>query len=78
MARRQEVGWRFSTLYLVKDGFGIMLAAAGLSEDALREFYELEATYLEALSCGGTLAEAAFGEQPCATRLVVIWQPFTV
>ena len=35
--------------------------AAGLLEDALREFYELEATYLAALGGGGTLAGFDFG-----------------
>jgi hypothetical protein len=60
-ARRQEAGWRFSTLYLIKDGFGVMLAAAGLSEDALREFYELEATYLEALAGGNAFGSSDFG-----------------
>lgn len=61
MVRRQEPGWQFSTLYLVKDGLGIMLAAGGLAEDALREFYELEAVYLELLAGGGALATASFG-----------------
>lgn len=62
MASRLEPGWRFSTLYLVKDSLGVMLEAAGLAEDALREFFELEATYLEALAAGGALAGHDFGE----------------
>ena len=53
MASRLEPGWRFSTLYLVKDSLGVMLEAAGLAEDALREFFELEATYLESAAAGG-------------------------
>lgn len=69
MAGRQEAGWRFSTLYLVKDGLGVMLAAAGLMEDALREFFELEATYLEALASGGALAGADFGAASVKTSI---------
>lgn len=61
MARRLEPNWRFSTLYLVKDSLAIMLLAAGLLQDALREFYELEATYLSALAAGGSLAGSEFG-----------------
>lgn len=68
MAGRQEAGWRFSTLYLVKDGLGVMLAAAGLAEDALREFFELEAAYLEALASGGSLADSDFGALPRLPR----------
>lgn len=36
MASRLEPGWRFSTLYLVKDSLGVMLEAAGLAEVGLR------------------------------------------
>lgn len=61
MAGRLEPNWRFSTLYLVKDSLAAMLRAAGLMQDALREFYELEATFLSALANGGSLAGADFG-----------------
>lgn len=61
MAGRQEQGWKFATLFLVKDSLGVMLEAAGLLEDALREYFELEACFLEALSEGGVLAGHAFG-----------------
>jgi len=53
MAGRLEPGWRFSTLYLVKDSLAVMLRSAGLLQDALREFYELEAVYLNAIAGGG-------------------------
>ena len=62
MARRLEPGWNFSTLYLIKDSLAIMLEAAGLLEDAFREYFELEACYLEALKQGGNLAGRQFGE----------------
>lgn len=62
MARRLEPGWNFSTLYLIKDSLAIMLEAAGLLEDAFREYFELEACYLEALKQGGNLAGRHFGD----------------
>ena len=61
MAARQERGWQFSTLFLVKDSLGVMLEAGGLLEDALREYYELEACFLEALSEAGALNGHIFG-----------------
>ena len=61
MAARQERGWQFSTLFLVKDSLGVMLEAGGLLEDALREYYELEACFLEALSEAGALTGHIFG-----------------
>jgi hypothetical protein len=63
MGRRMDAGWSFSTLFLVKDSLAIMLEAAGLLEDALREYYELDACYLEALEEGGALAGEDFGER---------------
>lgn len=65
MARRLEPGWNFSTLYLIKDSLAIMLEAAGLLEDAFREYFELEACYLEALEQGGNLAGRQFGQLSC-------------
>lgn len=65
MARRLEPGWNFSTLYLIKDSLAIMLEAAGLLEDAFREYFELEACYLEALKQGGNLAGRHFGGSLC-------------
>ena len=62
MARRLEPGWNFSTLYLIKDSLAIMLEAAGLLEDAFREYFELEACYLEALKQGGNMAGRQFGK----------------
>ena len=56
MAGRMEPGWRFSSLYLVKDSLAVMLRSAGLLQDALREFYELEAVYLNSLAGGGLAA----------------------
>ena len=53
MAGRLEPGWRFSSLYLIKDSLAVMLRSAGLLQDALREFYELEAVYLNAIAGGG-------------------------
>ena len=38
--------------------------AAGMLEDALREYSELEACYLEALAQGGPLAAHPFGARP--------------
>ncbi|KAK9858891.1 hypothetical protein WJX84_005283, partial [Apatococcus fuscideae] len=61
MDKRLEKGWSFSTLFLVKDSLAIMLEAGGLLEDAVREYSELEACYLEALASGGPLAGAPFG-----------------
>ncbi|GMH45221.1 hypothetical protein BSKO_13178 [Bryopsis sp. KO-2023] len=61
MIRRLEPGWNFSTLYLVKDSLALMLTVMGLLEDALREYFELEACYLEALAEGGALAGSKFG-----------------
>ncbi len=65
MARRLEPGWNFSTLYLIKDSLAIMLEAAGLLEDAFKEYFELEACYLEALKQGGNLAGRQFGKPFC-------------
>lgn len=65
MTRRLEPGWNFSTLYLIKDSLAIMLEAAGLLEDAFREYFELEACYLEALKQGGNLAGRHFGRYLC-------------
>lgn len=59
---RQVPGWQFSTLFLVKDSLAAMLEAAHMHEDALREYSELEACYIEALSPGTTLAQQPFGE----------------
>jgi hypothetical protein len=41
MATRMEPGWSFPNLFLVKDSLAIMLEAAGLQEDALREYFEV-------------------------------------
>ncbi len=62
MAMRQEPGWQFPTLFLVKDSLAAMLEGAAMLEDALREYSELEACYLEALAGGGPLAQHPFGE----------------
>lgn len=51
--------WSFATLFLVKDSLAVMLEAAGLLEDALREYTELEAVYLE------TIAEAIGMQDGC-------------
>ena len=62
MAMRQEPGWQFPTLFLVKDSLAVMLEGAAMLEDALREYSELEACYLEALAGGGPLSQHPFGE----------------
>ncbi len=56
MASRKAADWNFSTLFLVKDSLAVMLEAAGLCEDALREYTELEAAYLETLEQQGSIA----------------------
>lgn len=61
MDRRQSPGWQFSTLCLVKDSLAVMLESAHMYEDALREYSELEACYLEALDAGGPLSQQPFG-----------------
>ena len=53
MASRMAPDWSFATLFLVKDSLAVMLEAAGLLEDALREYTELEAAYLETLAQSG-------------------------
>ena len=60
-AERQQVGWSFSTLFLVKDSLAIMLESAGLLEDALREYAELEALYLASAQQPGTPNAPPFG-----------------
>lgn len=60
-AERQQAGWSFSTLFLVKDSLAIMLESAGLLEDALREYAELEALYLASLEQPSTSSAAPFG-----------------
>ena len=64
MDRRQSPGWQFSTLFLVKDSLAVMLESAHLYEDALREYSELEACYLEALAAGSPLSQQPFGLLP--------------
>ena len=61
MDSRMRPGWSFRDLYGVKDSLAIMMEAAGLLEDALREYFELEACYLEALTEGGALGGRDFG-----------------
>ncbi|KAK9806020.1 hypothetical protein WJX73_006019 [Symbiochloris irregularis] len=61
MAGRQEAGWKFGDLFLVKDSLAVMLEAAGLMEDALREYFELEACFLEVPMHSGALSIHAFG-----------------
>jgi len=71
MAGRLEPGWRFSTLYLVKDSLAVMLRSAGLLQDALREFYELEAVYLNAIAGGGGAAGGHdFGALPAEATTI--------
>lgn len=71
MAGRQEAGWRFSTLFLVKDSAGMMLESAGLLDDALREYAELEACYSEALATGGALTGVPFGNPVCFSSVTL-------
>ena len=61
MAERQAAGWSFSTLFMAKDSLARMYEAAHMLDDALREYSELEACYLEAMAAGSELASAAFG-----------------
>ena len=79
MAGRLEPGWRFSSLYLIKDSLAVMLRSAGLLQDALREIYELEAVYLNAIAGGGgavgvqdfgaALTIPSLSQQPSVQRL---------
>ena len=66
MDSRLRPGWSFRDLYGVKDSLAIMMEAAGLLEDALREYFELEACYLEALVEGGALGGQEFGGLACS------------
>ena len=66
MESRLRPGWSFRDLYGVKDSLAIMMEAAGLLEDALREYFELEACYLEALVEGGALGGREFGGPACS------------
>ena len=74
MDRRQSPGWQFSTLFLVKDSLAVMLESAHLYEDALREYSELEACYLEALAAGTPLSQQPFGQLQACTSLVLARQ----
>jgi len=47
LASRLEPGWSISTLHLVKDSAAAMMESAGLLDDALREYLELEVAYQE-------------------------------
>ena len=60
-AGRQEPGWSFSTLFLVKDSLAIMLESASLLDDALREYSELEALFLETLPQPAAASATPFG-----------------
>ena len=74
MDRRQSPGWQFSTLFLVKDSLAVMLESAHLYEDALREYSELEACYLEALAAGGQLSQQPFGQLlACPSSQTTCW-----
>ena len=73
MDRRQSPGWQFSTLFLVKDSLAVMLESAHLYEDALREYSELEACYLEALAAGSPLSQQPFGQPLACTYVTVAW-----
>lgn len=61
MSHRMDTKGSFGTLFLVKDSLALMLDSVGLLEDALREYYELEAACLEALNKGGMLYDQPFG-----------------
>ncbi len=67
---RLEPSWNFTTLYLVKDSFALMLECAGLYEDAFKEYLELETCYLETLA-RGALASMDFGEGAGVVVMVV-------
>lgn len=69
MGGRQSPGWQFSTLFLVKDSLAVMLESAHMAEDALREYSELEACYLESLAQGGPLSQQPFGALPVASSV---------
>lgn len=67
-AARQQPGWSFSTLFLVKDSLAVMLESAGLLEDALREYAELEALYLTTLQPADSPNAPPFGAKPSHRR----------
>jgi hypothetical protein len=51
-AAAADPAWSFCDLFLVKDSLGAMMEAAGLLEDALREYLELEVCHQQARSAG--------------------------
>ncbi|GAB4816227.1 hypothetical protein N2152v2_003273 [Parachlorella kessleri] len=75
MMSRQDPTWSFSTLFLFKDSLAVMMEAAGLLDDALREYYELEAVYLEAIQAGQLARQGGFGgKAPDADEVALMWQ----
>ena len=67
MSHRMDMRANFGTLFLVKDSLALMLESVRLLDDALREYFELEAACLEALEEGGSLHGHPFG--PCPFTL---------
>ncbi|KAL6779718.1 hypothetical protein ACKKBG_A13445 [Auxenochlorella protothecoides x Auxenochlorella symbiontica] len=63
MSNRLEVGWTFTPLFLIKDSLAVMLEAAGMYEDALREYAELDVCHAD------TAAQAQAWQQQAATPL---------
>eukprot|EP00879_Flechtneria_rotunda_P024943 GHRR01026470.1.p1 GENE.GHRR01026470.1~~GHRR01026470.1.p1 ORF type:complete len:429 (+),score=155.71 GHRR01026470.1:52-1338(+) len=63
---RRDPKWSFTTLYLVKDSFALMLEGAGLWEDAFQEYVELETVYLDCLE-SSNLAGGSKSAESAAT-----------
>ncbi|KAI7835534.1 hypothetical protein COHA_010562 [Chlorella ohadii] len=77
MANRLDPSWSFPTLFLVKDGLAAMLESAGLLEDALREYSELEAAYLDSLQLPHQ-PRRAFGSKPAVEdEAAALWAPWS-
>lgn len=57
-------GWDFGNLFLVKDSLAVMLESAGLLEDALREYAELDALYNTTLLPLDSPNAPTFGMRP--------------
>eukprot|EP00878_Enallax_costatus_P028549 GHUV01030842.1.p1 GENE.GHUV01030842.1~~GHUV01030842.1.p1 ORF type:complete len:447 (+),score=91.95 GHUV01030842.1:177-1517(+) len=66
---RREPKWSFTTLYLVKDSFALMLEGAGLWEDAFQEYVELETVYLDCLETTAAAAPPATPAEAAAAAV---------
>jgi thiaminase len=70
MNDRLDPNWSFTTLYLVKDSFALMLESARLYSDAFNEYVELETCYLEALE-RAAVPSVDFGQLLCVSTRIL-------